>query len=120
MEENPVLAEDHGEVMEAPSPYETSDSPPLADDDLPTATNDLSQKLRVKKHEPTWKLLELTMKRYKLNGKWEDYALYIVYSEGKEEEPLQRRLELSEYPLPLFKRLHAKGKKPRFMLRKNN
>jgi hypothetical protein len=52
------------------------------------------------------------LQKYNISGDPEDYALYIVYSEG------ERCLGMDEKPLVLFKQLSEEGKKPVFMLRK--
>jgi hypothetical protein len=67
---------------------------------------------RVKMDHPTSKIIPAAMKKYGIDMPWHNYSLYLEYG-GTE-----RRLELDEMPLALFKNLKRKGHKPIFRLRK--
>lgn len=83
--------------------------------DTPRSSNapvEVFKSFRVSLDDPCYKVLPAALKKYHINAPWEQYALYIVY------EDQERRLELEEKPLVLFKQLDKEGKKPMFMLRK--
>jgi hypothetical protein len=67
---------------------------------------------RVKMDHPTSTIIPAAMKKYGIDMPWHNYSLYLEYG-GTE-----RRLELDEMPLALFKNLKRKGHKPIFRLRK--
>jgi protein STE50 len=67
---------------------------------------------RVKMDDPTSKIIPTAMKKYGIDMPWHNYSLYLEYG-GTE-----RRLELDEMPLALFKNLKRKGHKPIFRLQK--
>jgi hypothetical protein len=67
---------------------------------------------RVSMDDPTYKVLPAVMKKYGIDAPWDQYSLYINCGTS------ERRLELDEKPLVLFKALEQAGHKPCFMLRK--
>lgn len=62
--------------------------------------------------DPCYKVLPIALKQYNINDDWRQYSLYITY--GNQE----RCLGLEERPLVLFKQLDKEGRKPMFVLRK--
>jgi hypothetical protein len=68
--------------------------------------------IRVKMDDPTSKIIPTAMKKYGIDMPWHSHSLYLEYG-GTE-----RRLELDEMPLALFKNLKRKGHKPIFRLQK--
>ncbi|KAH8786526.1 hypothetical protein BGZ57DRAFT_159495 [Hyaloscypha finlandica] len=65
---------------------------------------------RVKMDHPTSTIIPTALKKYGIDMPWYNYSLYLEYG-GTE-----RRLELDEMPLALFKNLKRKGHKPIFRL----
>jgi hypothetical protein len=59
---------------------------------------------------PTSTIIPTALKKYGIDMPWHNYSLYLEYG-GTE-----RRLELDEMPLALFKNLKRKGHKPIFRL----
>jgi hypothetical protein len=57
-------------------------------------------------------VLPAVLQKYGITAPSEAYSLYIAYDEE------ERRVEMHEKPLLLFKTLNKAGKKPMFMLRK--
>ena len=62
--------------------------------------------------DPCYKVLPAAMRKYNIQGDWQQYGLYIVYGDQ------ERVVGMEEKPLALFKDLEREGKKPMFMLRK--
>ena len=83
-------------------------APPASVPSSPT----IFMSFRVNLDDPAWKVIPEVMKKYQINKPWKQYSLYILYGDT------ERRLELDEKPLALFKILDRQGKDPRFMLRK--
>ncbi|KAL4976857.1 hypothetical protein BDW66DRAFT_133902 [Aspergillus desertorum] len=73
---------------------------------------EIFKSFRVSVDDPCYKVLPAALKKYNINGDWKQYALYIVYGDQ------ERCLGLEERPLILFKQLEKEGRKPMFMLRK--
>lgn len=73
---------------------------------------EIFKSFRVSVDDPCYKVLPAALKKYNINGDWKQYALYIVYGDQ------ERCLTLEERPLILFKQLEKEGRKPMFMLRK--
>ncbi|KAL4916616.1 hypothetical protein BDW62DRAFT_186023 [Aspergillus aurantiobrunneus] len=73
---------------------------------------EIFKSFRVSVDDPCYKVLPAALKKYNINGDWKQYALYIVYGDQ------ERCLALEERPLILFKQLEREGRKPMFMLRK--
>jgi hypothetical protein len=73
---------------------------------------EIFKSFRVSVDDPCYKVLPAALKKYNINGDWKQYALYIVYGDQ------ERCLGLDERPLILFKQLEKEGRKPMFMLRK--
>ena len=69
--------------------------------------------LRAKIHDPCYKILPVALWKYNINAPWGEYDLYIRCYGEKE-----RRLELYEKPLVIFKQLEKEGKTAVFMLKK--
>jgi len=61
---------------------------------------------------PCYSVLPAVLKKYNIDAPWEHYAIYCVY------DGIERRVELSEKPLQIFKELDKEGKNPIFRLRK--
>lgn len=66
---------------------------------------------RVTLDDPCYKVLPAALRRYKINGDWQQYALLVCYGDQ------ERLLGLEEKPLIIFKELQDAGKQPVFMLR---
>ncbi|KAL4778472.1 hypothetical protein BJX76DRAFT_139522 [Aspergillus varians] len=77
-----------------------------------TPSVEIFKSFRVSVDDPCYKVLPAALKKYNINGDWKQYALYIVYGDQ------ERCLALEERPLILFKQLEKEGRKPMFMLRK--
>ncbi|OJI99384.1 hypothetical protein ASPVEDRAFT_123291 [Aspergillus versicolor CBS 583.65] len=77
-----------------------------------TPSVEIFKSFRVSVDDPCYKVLPAALKKYNINGDWKQYALYIVYGDQ------ERCLTLEERPLILFKQLEKEGRKPMFMLRK--
>ncbi|KAL4807524.1 hypothetical protein BDV18DRAFT_135481 [Aspergillus unguis] len=77
-----------------------------------TPSVEIFKSFRVSVDDPCYKVLPAALKKYNINGDWKQYALYIVYGDQ------ERCLGLEERPLILFKQLEKEGRKPMFMLRK--
>ncbi|CZR54022.1 uncharacterized protein PAC_03905 [Phialocephala subalpina] len=73
---------------------------------------EIFKSFRVTMDDKTFKVLPAAMKKYNINAPFEDYSLYVVYGDQ------ERRLDLDEQPLAIFKELDRKGLRPMFMLRK--
>ncbi|KAI9375605.1 hypothetical protein BJX61DRAFT_102588 [Aspergillus egyptiacus] len=100
----------------------TNPTPTSASRDIPsrsesraggdTPSVEIFKSFRVSVDDPCYKVLPAALKKYNINGDWKQYALYIVYGDQ------ERCLGLEERPLILFKQLEKEGRKPMFMLRK--
>lgn len=98
------------------SPAATSPTPMSSRMELPQEQNVKSptepfKSFRVSMDEPCYKVLPAAMKRYKINGDWREYALFL--KSDKEE----RELRMEEKPLLIFQQLQKEGLNPIFMLR---
>lgn len=67
---------------------------------------------RVGVNSPTSDVLPVAMAKYGIQGRWQQYSLYIRCPDG------DRCLGLDEKPLMVFKKLKKQGKRPVFMLKK--
>jgi len=89
---------------------------------LPTSLESLSAKnggtvevfksFSVSINDPCHKVLPVALKRYKMNGPWEEYDMYVVSGDN------ERRMELHEKPVAILRQLHKEGQKPLLMLRR--
>ncbi|CAG8543206.1 9227_t:CDS:2 [Paraglomus occultum] len=77
-------------------------------------TGELLEAFRVSHDDPCHKVLPDVLKRYKINGDWHDYALFICYDRQ------ERCLSYDEKPLVLFQKLKEAGRNPCFALKNIN
>ena len=75
---------------------------------------EIFKSFRVGMEEPTVRVLPEALKKYNISADPKDYSLFIVCGDEEKE------LEPDDKPLRLFKDDIRDGKKPMFMLRKNN
>ncbi|KAG8733305.1 Adaptor for signal transduction [Ceratobasidium sp. 423] len=61
--------------------------------------------------DPCWRVIPLVLKKYKINGNWQNYTMFICYGNT------ERRISYDEKPLLLFQRLKDANKNPVFALR---
>jgi hypothetical protein len=87
----------------------TQDKSDLSHDNSNTS---LLVSYRVKMDDLCSVVLPAVLQKYGITAPSEAYSLYIAYDEE------ERRVEMHEKPLLLFKTLNKAGKKPMFMLRK--
>ena len=74
---------------------------------------EILKKFRVSMDDPTYKVLPAALKKHNITADWRDYDLYLVVDDQ------ERCLDLEETPLRLFRQQAEEGKKPSFVLRRN-
>ncbi|KAJ2897079.1 hypothetical protein MKZ38_004989 [Zalerion maritima] len=91
--------------------------PPESEDDAEpdgSAAVKISKSFRLSMDDATYKVLPAALMKYHITAPWDQYTLSIAYGDEN------RTLGLDEKPMLVFKELDKQGKKPMFMLRKNN
>ncbi|KAF8202199.1 hypothetical protein BJ912DRAFT_432414 [Pholiota molesta] len=81
-----------------------------------SATNDISDSTKVSLEDPTWKVLPAALKKHRIKTEeWPNYAMFIAF--GPPNNRTKRKLERTEKPLYLFKKLKEAKKNPAFVLK---
>ncbi|RDL38358.1 uncharacterized protein BP5553_02698 [Venustampulla echinocandica] len=88
----------------------TNPEKPQANCSNPSA--EFIKSFRVSMNSPTSEVLPVAMAKYGIQGRWQQYSLYIRCPDQ------DRCLGLDEKPLMVFKKLKKQGNKPVFMLKK--
>ena len=114
-----TLVNDNASYRSTPTPTPPGRHGPSHHNDTPPSGGrepavEIFKSFRVTMEDPCYKVLPAALKKYGINADPSQYALYIVY--GDQERCLGR----DEKPLILFKQLDKEGRKPMFMLRKQN
>ena len=110
---------DH-ESAEPPLNQETTETPTpnTPATSLNTGEPEALKSFRVSKDDSCYTILPVALKEHNVQGDWRLYDLYVVFDELESGNRLERRLELEEKPLRIFRKYERMGQKPVFMLRK--